>query len=64
MGSDILIQEEQEVLTKADILFVPNFGFKDMFVEKLKDWILDGGKLIFAMPEVEMVYADNIDKHT
>ena len=64
VGSDILIQEEQEVLTKADILFVPNFGFKDMFVEKLKDWILDGGKLIFAMPEVEMVNEDNIDKHT
>jgi hypothetical protein len=64
VGTDILIEDEKEVLQKADLLFVPNFGFKDIFVEKLKDWILDGGRLVFAMPEVEVVHADNIDKHT
>jgi len=61
VGTAIPIVAEEEALKKADVLFVPNFGFKDIFVEKLKDWIEQGGKLIFAMPEVEVVHADNID---
>tara|TARA_Y100000004_G_C8915458_1_gene412861 strand:- start:778 stop:1464 length:687 start_codon:yes stop_codon:yes gene_type:complete len=60
VGTAIPIVAEEEALKKADVLFVPNFGFKDIFVEKLKDWIEQGGKLIFAMPEVEVVHADNI----
>ena len=64
VGTGIPILDEQQVLEDANVLFVPNFGFKDIFVEKLKDWIEQGGKLIFAMPEVEVVHADNIDQHT
>ena len=64
VGTDIPIIDEDIALEYASLLFIPNFGFKDMFIEKLRDWILAGGKLVFAMPEVEVVHADNIDKHT
>tara|TARA_X000001036_G_scaffold7654_1_gene6869 strand:- start:4413 stop:5603 length:1191 start_codon:yes stop_codon:yes gene_type:complete len=64
VGTAIPIIAEEQALEQADVLFVPNFGFKDLFVNKLEKWIADGGKLIFAMPEVEVVHADNIDQHS
>ena len=59
VGTDIPILAEDEVLEKADVLFVPNFGFRDLFVEKLDKWLEAGGRLIFAMPEVEVVTHEN-----
>ena len=59
VGTDIPILAEDEVLEQADFLFVPNFGFRDLFVEKLEKWLEAGGKLIFAMPEVEVVTYEN-----
>ena len=48
-----------EVLEKADVLFVPNFGFRDLFIKKLDKWLEAGGRVIFAMPEVEVVTHEN-----
>jgi hypothetical protein len=55
VGTNIPIVSEEEAREKADVFFVPNFGFKDMFVEKEADWIAAGGKMVFAMPEVTVV---------
>ena len=63
VGTDIPIVSEEQALEDADVFFVPNFGFKDMFIEKLKPWIEQGGELIFAMPTVEVVCENTLDKH-
>lgn len=55
VGTDIPIVAEDDALERATMLFVPNFGFRTLFEEKLKDWIDCGGKLVFAMPTVEVV---------
>ncbi len=60
VGTDIPIVNEQSALLDADILFVPNFGFRDLFVKKLDTWIRAGGQLVFAMPNVEIVTKENI----
>jgi len=61
VGTNIPIIEEHLVLEKADVLFVPNFGFKDLFIDKLDQWIQNGGQLVFAMPVVEIIDASNIN---
>ena len=55
VGSDIPIVSEEDALADADIFFVPNFGFKDLFIENLQPWLKAGGQLVFAMPEVEVI---------
>ena len=55
MGTDIPIVAEDEALAQADVLFVPNFGFRELFTKKLDAWIRTGGRLVFAMPTVEVV---------
>jgi hypothetical protein len=52
VGTGIPIVPEDEARKNADIFFVPNFGFKDMFMEKERNWMLQGGKMVFAMPNV------------
>ena len=59
VGTKIPIISEEEAREKADIFFVPNFGFRDMFVEKEKEFLEKGGRMIFAMPEVRVVHGDN-----
>lgn len=61
VGTNIPIVAEGEALSKADVLFVPNYGFKDVFTEKLDMWIRKGGKLLFAMPTVEEINNENIN---
>ena len=61
VGTDIPIVAEEEALSKADVLFVPNYGFKDVFTAKLDTWIRKGGKLLFAMPAVEEINNENIN---
>ena len=58
VGTKIPIISEEEAREKADIFFVPNFGFRDMFVEKEKEFLEKGGRMIFAMPEVRVVHGD------
>tara|TARA_B110000879_G_scaffold25147_1_gene33816 strand:- start:974 stop:2137 length:1164 start_codon:yes stop_codon:yes gene_type:complete len=55
VGTNIPIVHEDDAKKDADVFFVPNFGFKDMFVEKEKEWIERGGIMIFAMPDVEII---------
>ena len=58
VGTKIPIVSEEEAKENADIFFVPNFGFRDMFVEKEKEFLEKGGRMIFAMPEVDVVTGD------
>jgi NDP-4-keto-2,6-dideoxyhexose 3-C-methyltransferase len=56
VGSSIPIVHEDEAKEKADYFLVFPFHFKDIFVNKiLKDWIEQGGKLVFCTPEFEVV---------
>ena len=55
VGTNIPIVHEDDARSIADVFFVPNFGFKDMFVEKEKQWIDGGGTMVFAMPDVEII---------
>ena len=55
VGTGIPIIHEDDARKNADVFFVPNFGFKDMFVEKEKEWINNGGAMVFAMPDVNVV---------
>ena len=55
VGTGIPIIHEDDARKNADVFFVPNFGFKDMFIEKEKEWINNGGAMVFAMPDVNVV---------
>lgn len=55
VGTKIPIVSEEIARKQADVFFVPNFGFRDMFIKKEQDWINKGGKMIFAMPKVEII---------
>lgn len=59
VGTNIPIVHEDDAKQDADLFFVPNFGFKDMFVEKEKEWIDNGGTMVFAMPDVEIIRGNN-----
>ena len=61
VGTNIPIITEPEALDIADVLFVPNYGFKDLFSKKLSNWISRGGILVFAMPKLEVVTNENIN---
>lgn len=54
VGTKIPIIHEDDARKNADLFFVPNFGFKDMFIEKEKEWINNGGRMLFAMPDVHI----------
>jgi len=55
VGTGIKIVNEKDAKADADVFFVPNFGFKELFINKEKEWLDDGGKMLFAMPAVEVV---------
>lgn len=55
VGTGIPIIPEEQAREKADVFFVPNFGFRELFIEKEKNWLAQGGLMVFAMPEVEVV---------
>ena len=59
VGTNIPIVHEDDAREDADVFFVPNFGFKDMFVEKEKEWITNGGIMVFAMPDVEIITGED-----
>lgn len=54
VGTGIPIVHEDDAKKDADLFFVPNFGFRDMFVEKESEWINNGGRMLFAMPTVNI----------
>jgi SAM-dependent methyltransferase len=56
VGSSIPIVHEDQAKADADYFLVFPFHFKELFVNKImKNWIEDGGKLIFCTPKFEVV---------
>jgi hypothetical protein len=55
VGTGIPIVPEDQAREAADVFFVPNFGFRELFIQKERDWLDNGGKMVFAMPEVDVV---------
>lgn len=54
-GTGIPIIPEAEAREKADAFFVLPWHFKDMIVKKEEGFFQRGGKLIFPLPELEVV---------
>ena len=55
VGSKIPIVHEDEVRKDADYFVIIGFGFRDIFIEKEKEFLESGGKLIFCTPKFEIV---------
>jgi SAM-dependent methyltransferase len=56
VGSSIPIVHEDDAKADADYFLVFPFHFKELFTNHImKDWIAEGGKLIFCTPEFEVV---------
>jgi NDP-4-keto-2,6-dideoxyhexose 3-C-methyltransferase len=56
VGSSIPIVHEDDAKKDADYFLVFPFHFKELFVNKImKDWIAEGGQLIFCTPKFEVV---------
>lgn len=56
VGSSIPIVHEDDAKADADYFLVFPFHFKELFTNHImKEWIAEGGKLIFCTPEFEVV---------
>ena len=55
-GSKIKITDEKEIKKyKPDYMLVLPWHFKNFIIQKEKKYINDGGKLIFPLPDIEIV---------
>tara|TARA_Y100000310_G_scaffold329947_1_gene400695 strand:- start:21157 stop:23427 length:2271 start_codon:yes stop_codon:yes gene_type:complete len=54
VGSNISIIEEEEAKKDADYFFILPYAFRENFITKNKKWLEEGGKFIFALPELEI----------
>lgn len=50
-----IISEEEMRIAKPDYLFVMPWHFRDEFVKREKAFLLEGGRMIFPLPEMEIV---------
>jgi len=50
-----IIDEQEAKKMKPDYFLVMAWHFKNFILEKEKDWIKQGGKFIFPLPEIEVV---------
>ena len=55
VGSQIPIVHEDEARKDADYFIIIGFGFRDIFIEKEKEFMDKGGKFIFCTPKFEIV---------
>lgn len=55
VGSQIPIIHEDEARKDADYFIIIGFGFRDVFIKKEKEFLKNGGKLIFCTPKFEIV---------
>lgn len=55
VGSRIPIVPEDEARKMADVFLVLPYAFRDEIIEREREWLANGGRLIFPMPNVEMV---------
>jgi len=58
-----IISEKKAKLLKPDYFFVLPWHFKKMIIRKEIDYIKSGGKLIFPLPEIQIVNKKNYKKH-
>ena len=55
-GSNIPISSEQDIKsTKPDYMLVLPWHFRENIIAREKDYLIKGGKLIFPLPEIEIV---------
>jgi len=60
IGTDIpIVSEEASRAAKPDYYLVLPWHFKKEFLERERDTILAGTKMIFPLPEVEIITKDN-----
>lgn len=52
VGTNIPIVSEDEARKKADFFLVLPYSFKDVFIEREKDWLNKGGRFIFCLPQI------------
>lgn len=63
LGTDIpIISEEESRALKPDYYLVLPWHFKAEFLERERKTILDGTSMIFPLPDVRIVTAENIDR--
>lgn len=63
LGTDIpIVTEEESRAAKPDYYLVLPWHFKREFLERERDAIMAGTKMIFPLPEVEIVSKDNYDE--
>ena len=55
VGSQIPIVHEDEARKDADYFIIIGFGFRDIFIEKEKEFMDKGGKFIFCTPKFEII---------
>lgn len=64
LGTNIKIISEQESRAmKPDYYLVLPWHFKREFLEREAETIRAGTKMLFPLPEIEVVTADNLDRH-
>lgn len=54
-----IISEEQARAEHPDYMLVSPWFFKDVFVDREKEYLESGGKFVFPLPEVEIVWIEN-----
>ena len=55
-GSNIkIISEKEAKLKKPDYLFVLPWHFKDHIIKREQKFLKNGGKLIFPLPDIEII---------
>lgn len=52
-----IISEEQARADRPEYLLVAPWFFRDVFIERERDYLKEGGKLIFPLPDLEIVGA-------
>lgn len=63
LGTDIpIVSEDESRAAKPDYYLVLPWHFKSEFLERERDMIFSGTKMIFPLPEVEVVSKDNYDE--
>jgi SAM-dependent methyltransferase len=56
LGTNIkMISEEESRAMKPDYYFVPIWGFKKEIINREQEYLNNGGKLIFPLPELEII---------
>ena len=62
LGTDIpIVSEEESRAAKPDYYLVLPWHFKREFLEREREMIFAGTKMIFPLPEVEVVTSDNYE---